>query len=108
MFSRPDLHLAPFESPDVQYELSEEGLPVLKDVVGALSCKLVRRGIPLHDLDYLGTGDGFHSPKTVALETGDAISKLFIARVIRVESIAGRASPLVYHQRGYTTCPPKP
>lgn len=81
---------------------------MLKGVVGALSCKLVRRGIPLHDLDYLGIENGLGSPKAVALETGDATSELFIARVVRVESIAGRASPLVYHQRGYTTCPPKP
>ena len=81
---------------------------MLKGVVGALSCKLVRRGIPLHDLEYLGTRNGSDLPKTVALETGDATSELFIARVVRVESIAGRASPLVYYQRGYTTCPPKP
>jgi flavin reductase (DIM6/NTAB) family NADH-FMN oxidoreductase RutF len=102
MFSRPDLYPVPFEASDVRYSLSEEGLPILKGVVGALSCRLVRKGIPLHDLD----GNGFES-KEVVLETGSVSSELFIARVVRVESIGERESPLVYHQRGYTTCPPK-
>jgi hypothetical protein len=71
MFSRPDLHPAPFESSDVRYWLSEEGLPVMKGVVGALSCKLVRKGIPLHDLDYLGTGNGFGSRTSERGGTGE-------------------------------------
>jgi flavin reductase (DIM6/NTAB) family NADH-FMN oxidoreductase RutF len=107
MFSRPDLHPAPFESSDVPYSLSEEGLPVLKGVVGALSCKLVRNGIPLHDLDYFRAGNGFASDSLQKEVAKGIVSQLFIARVVRVESIAEQAFPLVYHQRGYTTCLPK-
>jgi len=83
---------------------------VLRGVVGALSCKLVGKGIPLHDLDYLGRGSGFGSkstPEEVVLERGDVTSELFIARVVRVESIGEATSPLVYHRRGYTTCTPQ-
>lgn len=103
IFSRPDLHPSPFENSDVQYRLSNEGLPVLEGVVGALSCKLVGRGIPLSDLDNLG------SPKEVVLQKGNvAFSELFIARVVRVETHADeRTLPLVYHQRTYTTCSTK-
>lgn len=111
IFSRPDLHPAPFESSDVRYRLSNEGLPVLEGVVGALSCKLVRRGIPLYDLDNLGAGKGFageDSPQDVLLQEGYVASELFIARVVRVETRADdRTLPLVYHQRTYTTCSPK-
>lgn len=81
---------------------------MFKGVVGALSCKLVRNGIPLHDLEHLAMGDPFAldpSPEHV-LEAGNVASELFIARVVRVESIGEHVSPLVYHQRGYTTCPP--
>ena len=83
---------------------------MLKGVVGAVSCQLVGEGIPLHDLDYLSTQNAFASKpsaKEVVLEKGDVASKLFIARVVRVESLGEQLSPLVYHQRGYTTCPPK-
>ena len=109
MFSRPDLHPAPFQSHDLPYWLSDEGLPVFKSVVGALSCKLVRKGIPLHDLEYLALGDPFASnpsPEHVSLDTGNVASELFIARVVRVESVEEHLSPLAYYQRGYTTCPP--
>ncbi|KAJ3502181.1 hypothetical protein NLJ89_g9003 [Agrocybe chaxingu] len=52
-FSRPDLHPAPFDTAGIEYKFSEEGLPVLQGGVGALSCRLVGRGLPLHDLDHL-------------------------------------------------------
>ena len=111
IFSRPDLHPAPFESSDVQYRLSNEGLPVLEGVVGALSCKLVGRGISLFNLDNLGVGKGFageYSPKDIVLQKGNVASELFIARVVRVETHADeRTLPLVYHQRTYTTCSTK-
>lgn len=103
-FSRPDLHPAPFTNPNVQYTLSEEGLPVLEGVVGALSCKLVRKGIPLYDLDYLGAWNEQDAVEDIVLRNGDVTSELFIARVVRVESVHDRTSPLVYHQRTYTTC----
>jgi len=103
-FSRPDLHPAPFTNPNVQYTLSEEGLPVLEGVVGALSCKLVRKGIPLYDLDYLGAWNEQDAGEDVVLQKEDVTSELFIARVVRVESVHDRTPPLVYHQRTYTTC----
>jgi len=80
---------------------------VLEGVVGALSCKLVGRGIPLSDLDNLGVGNG--SPKEVVFQKGNvASSELFIARVVRVETHADeRTLPLVYHQRTYVTCSTK-
>jgi len=110
LFSRPDLHPAPFEDPRVRYKLSREGLPILSGTIGALSCQLVGRGIPLHDLAYLGGGNGFGDAgaSKVVLGTGDITSELFIARVMRVETNSTDVEPLVYHRRGYTRCPPKP
>ncbi|KAF9525099.1 flavin reductase like domain-containing protein [Crepidotus variabilis] len=110
-FSRPDLHPKPFETCEATYSLSEDGLPVLHDVVGAISCQLVGRGIPLHDMEYLAAGNGLgERPKVKefakAMKEGDVTSQLFVARVVRVENVGDpeRTLPLVYHRRGYTTC----
>ncbi|KAF8971840.1 hypothetical protein BDZ97DRAFT_1650615, partial [Flammula alnicola] len=50
-FSRRDLYPVPFtsipRSAGVKYTLSDDGLPVLHGVVGALSCRLVCIPIPL-------------------------------------------------------------
>ena len=80
-FSRPDLHPQPFDS--VAYKLTEEGIPMLDGSLGALSCKMVSKAIPL---GREGVG-----------------SELFIARVLRVESMCERTLPLVYYRRRYTT-----
>ena len=102
-FSRPDLYPEPFES--VPYTLSEEGLPVLEGSLGALSCKLVEGSWPLHEMGALDEVEE-------ALPKGpDAfVSELFLARVVRVESLAPggdlddtRTLPLLYHRRKYTT-----
>lgn len=97
-FSRPDLYPQPFDT--VAYKLSEEGIPVLDGSLGALSCKLVSRAIPLHDLDFLRNGDTV----PVSLREEDIVSELFVARVLRIERVFERTLPLVYHRRGYTTC----
>ncbi|KAF8159887.1 flavin reductase like domain-containing protein [Crassisporium funariophilum] len=115
-FSRPDLHPDPFA--EVRYRLTEEGIPMLEGCLGALSCKLVSRAIPLHDLDLLREGprgkEGRDLPAPV-LGKGSVASELFIARVTRVETAlcedgdeGERTLPLVYHRRSYTSCHPRP
>ena len=109
-FSRPDIHPEPFNS--VPYTLTQEGLPVLEGSLGALSCKLVSFGIPLHDLNFLGEGnlDG----EVVCDPGSTVVSELFIGRVVRVEKVEmgpaneenPRTLPLLYHRRGYTSCLP--
>lgn len=101
-FSRVDLYPHPFT--DAPYFLSEEGLPVLEGSLGALSCKLVASSWPLHDLDSLREGKS----KGHSTWEGEGVaSELFIARVIRVESISKgsdlRTLPLLYHHRAYST-----
>ncbi|GBE86349.1 hypothetical protein SCP_0902280 [Sparassis crispa] len=106
-FARPDLHPDPFAGSP--YFLSAEGLPVLKDSVGALSCKLVAASWPLHDLELL---EGRSNEETVWEGEGVA-SELFIARVTRVELLTDpepkedekdlRTSPLLYYRRAYST-----
>ncbi|GJE93235.1 flavin reductase [Phanerochaete sordida] len=111
-FSRPDLHAHPFDG--VGYRLSAEGLPVLDGALGALSCALVARPWPLHDLGSLGKG--MH-PGDAEWEGEGVASELFIARVTRVERVPEDTtqSPLLYHRRSYATTaaipsdgPPKP
>lgn len=108
MFSRPDLHPAPFSA--VPYHQSKEGIPVLQGSLGAISCKLVSV-TPLHDLDFL---EGKSEEAKDVAEGGQrdaVVSELFIARVIRVEQLLDRDAvedvqelPLIYHRRGYTSC----
>lgn len=106
-FSRPDLYPDPFSS--TPYTLSEDGLPVLEGSLGALSCKLVKGSWPLHDLDFI---EGRSGEATLGVQeslegTGPA-SELFLARVVRVESLPEeddtRTLPLLYHRRTYATC----
>jgi flavin reductase (DIM6/NTAB) family NADH-FMN oxidoreductase RutF len=114
MFSRPDLYPEPFATEDAtKFSLTKEGLPVLHDVVGALSCKIVTGPIPLYDLEYFGAGLGAKAREPV-LDEGGVASELFIARVVRVENVENlssgkleeweRTQPLIYHRRGYTSC----
>jgi len=109
-FSRPDLYPEPFLS--APYTLTRDGLPALEGSLGALSCKLVSAGIPLHDLNYVERGrfDG----EDVCDPGNMVVSELFIARVVRVEAVGlgfaneenPRTLPLLYHRRGYTSCLP--
>jgi flavin reductase (DIM6/NTAB) family NADH-FMN oxidoreductase RutF len=107
-FSRADLHPEPFLS--VPFTLSEEGIPVLKGSLGAISCKLVSAAVPLHNLGSVGR---VVPGKEDALDAGKpVVSELFIAQVMRVEALDmgdvdeehPRTLPLLYHRRGYTSC----
>lgn len=107
-FSRPDLYPEPFSS--IPYSLSEEGLPIIDDSLGAISCKLVLKPIPLHDL-LKGESTGSKEMMKPLLEDCPS-SKLFIAHVTRVESSPSdneESLPLLYHRRQYTSCqiPPR-
>ena len=107
-FSRPDLHPEPFSS--IPYSLSEEGLPIIDGSLGVISCKLVSKAIPLHDLELL-RGESSGEMAKPALEDCPS-SKLFIAHVTRVESSPSDnedSLPLLYHRRQYTSCqiPPR-
>lgn len=119
LFSRPDLHPRPFD--DVQWSSTAEGLPVIHDSLGAMSCRIVAGPWPLHDLDALGGRDEKQgeSDRAAGLEdgAGEVSSELFIARVMRVEDVpmtevkemeageyaALRTLPLLYHRRRYAT-----
>ncbi|KAF8647212.1 hypothetical protein AX16_006850 [Volvariella volvacea WC 439] len=111
-FSRPNVHADPFA--ELNYTLSEEGLPVLGGSLGALSCKLVAPPVPLHDLEFLEKlGKSGNESRCRPIQPHHGVtSELFIARVVRVESLSlrqegeedtPRTLPLLYHRRGYTT-----
>ena len=108
-FSRPDLHREPFAS--VSYFLSQDGVPILEGSLGALSCRLVSRSLPLHDLELLERG--FSADKEESSKVAVKASELFIARVVRVEATRQREDhesdamwtlPLLYHRRCFTSC----
>ncbi len=114
VFSRSDLHPRPFEDPGIQWSLSRDGLPILHDSLGALSCRVVGAPWPLSDLTALGdkmTHKAVGASSSV--DSCGAESELFIAQVMRVEDVPQvenvghddsiRTLPLVYHRRGYTT-----
>jgi flavin reductase (DIM6/NTAB) family NADH-FMN oxidoreductase RutF len=132
-FSRPDLHPTPFADPEIPYTLSPDGLPILDGCLGAISCRLVSPGLPLHDLDFLtdtemnvldrAEDDTDNSQWQINGNTvsplageqqnpqkigqGATASELFIAQVIRVEALASAATlPLLYHRRKFTSCLP--
>ncbi|EMD39178.1 hypothetical protein CERSUDRAFT_36299, partial [Gelatoporia subvermispora B] len=106
-FSRPDLHSQPFAA--TQYFLTEDGLPVFKGSLGALSCKLLGVSWPLHDLHQL-KNSGPERDKTPWQGEGVA-SELFIAQVTNVEQLpfeeeegpCASTAPLLYHRRSYAT-----
>lgn len=116
-FSRPDMYPTPFlgsSSGAIAYTLSQDGLPIITDAIGALSCQLVGGPIPLHDLEYLSSRESDSpSPIVPALRPGEVASELFIARVVRVEEVKrekveeedeATLQPLIYHRRSYTSC----
>lgn len=107
MFSRPDLHPRPFD--ETNWSSTQEGLPIIHNSLGALSCKIIAGPWPLHDLEALGGLGGEAGPSVETTGKGDVSSELFIARVMRVEDIPLdvdhelRPSPLLYHRRRYAT-----
>lgn len=110
-FANARLHPYPFS--ETQHSLTEDGLPVLHDSLGAISCKLVSLPKPLHDLDALNSvGEGEQRERKEWTGPGVA-SELFIARVVRVEKVPMddvnnplRTLPLIYHRQGYATVRP--
>ncbi|KAL0579470.1 hypothetical protein V5O48_002512 [Marasmius crinis-equi] len=119
VFSRPDLHPHPFSPSSksgVDYRLNRDGIPVLSESLGAISCRLVAPPIPLHNLESftkqakLDVGIGKEeSARNKDAAVGGVLSELFIARVVDVEMDTGNQgtdekTPLLYYRRGYTTC----
>jgi hypothetical protein len=109
-FANARLHPHPFA--ESRYSLTEEGLPILHDSLGAVSCKLVLPPKPLHDLDAFDLEGGKRGEKIEWNGPGVA-SELFIARVTRVEKVPTddvsnplRTLPLIYHHQGYGTVRP--
>lgn len=115
LFSRPDLHRNPFE--EISYSLNSEGIPILEDSLGALSCKLALAPIPLDDFGFSGPGmdSDLEQSRSVSVSgSGESTSELFIARVTKVEHLPSnlddiapndaRTLPLLYHRRSYSTC----
>jgi flavin reductase (DIM6/NTAB) family NADH-FMN oxidoreductase RutF len=108
-FSRPDLHPTPFT--ETKWHPSKEGLPILTDCVGALSCEVVassRLDSVIQEPDHLNNA----VLETTNTPVGQIVSELFLARVWRVENSKRPAEeiskpqphlPLVYHDRQYTT-----
>jgi len=82
---------------------------VLEGCLGALSCRLINGSWPLHDIEFIEGQGGTRVDREVALEGSGVTSELFLARVVRVESLPVigdddfRTLPLLYHRRGYTT-----
>ncbi|KAG1776572.1 flavin reductase like domain-containing protein [Suillus placidus] len=114
LFSSPDLHPFPFAESEVQWTQSADGLPVIKGSLGALSCTVVGRSLPLNDTRWLHSSMKEWEAEVQQVEGGSGLaSELFIARVLRVEDVQEpegqlenerlRTLPLLYHQRAYTT-----
>ncbi|KAG2071635.1 hypothetical protein BDR04DRAFT_502559 [Suillus decipiens] len=112
LFSSPGLH--PFSESEVQWTRSVDGLPVIKGALGALSCTVVGRSLPLNDTRWLHSSMDEWEAEVQQVEGRSGLaSELFIARVLRVEDVQEpegqfeddrlRTLPLLYHQRAYTT-----
>lgn len=108
-FANARLHPHPFA--ETRYSLTEDGLPILHDSLGAISCKLVSPPKQLHGLDAFGLEGGNEREKEW---NGPGVaSELFIARITRVEKVPTddvnnplRTLPLIYHRQGYGTVRP--
>ncbi|KAG2144602.1 flavin reductase like domain-containing protein [Suillus clintonianus] len=114
LFSNPNMHPFPFAESEVQWTRSADGLPVIKGALGALSCTVVGRSLPLSDTRWLHLNMEEWETEVQQVEGGTGLaSELFIARVLRVEDVQEpegqlgndilRTLPLIYHQRTYTT-----
>ena len=106
-FADPLHHPHPFA--ETRYSLTEDGLPMLHDSLGAISCKLVLPSKPLHDLDSLDL-ERRDQKEEMGWNGPGVASELFIARVTRVENVPTedvnnplRTLPLIYRRQGYGT-----
>ena len=99
---------------------------MLEGSLGALSCRLVGGGIPLHDMESLASVSNYgrtsinwddeggqiaarHKGKQHLAVLKDEIpsSVLFIAQIMRIEASASTAAmPLVYFRQKFTSCIP--
>lgn len=97
-FSRPDLHPEPFS--DLSYGFTKEGLPILRGILGALSCRL----LSCISLDDIPNRDTVEEEENCE---GLTSSELFIAKVLDVQypdDYDGSPKlPLLYYRRQYTT-----
>lgn len=94
VFARGDVHVEPLDT--VPYTLTKHGIPVLRDSLCAMSCKVISKGIPLHDLDFL------NGSKTEC--TSDSgTNQLFIVRVVDVLKTPKEDGqrPLLYYNCDY-------
>ena len=102
MFSNPHAFPNPFLY--AEHSLTDCGLPILHDSLGALKCRLIST-LPLHDLDYL---EGNSATASATIPSGS--SEMFLARVLSLENVPRNAetslcsSPLIYYEKDYTTC----
>jgi len=107
-FSRPDLHPTPFDG--IEWHPSEEGIPILRNCVGTISCQVVASSRLDGFIHGQEAGDGL--PETTQSGAGQIVSELFLARVLRVERDKHNSPmgvprlPLIYHDRLYTTIAP--
>lgn len=112
LFSSPGLH--PFSESEVQWTRSVDGLPIIKGALGAFSCTVIGRSLPLNDTQWLHSSMEEWEAEVQQVEGGSGLaSELFIARVLRVEDVQEPEGqfedntlwtlPLLYHQRAYTT-----
>ena len=108
-FANARLHPHPFT--ETQYSLTDDGLPILHDSLGAISCKLVSQSKPLHELDTFDLE--WDNQREKGWNGPGVASELFIARVVRVEKVPTddvnnplRTLPLIYHRQGYGTVRP--
>lgn len=93
---------------------SAEGLPVIKGALGALSCTVVGRSLPLSNTRWIHSSMEEWETEVEQVEGVSGLaSELFIARVLKVENVQElegqlendglRTLPLLYHQRKYVT-----
>ncbi|KIM32984.1 hypothetical protein M408DRAFT_326658 [Serendipita vermifera MAFF 305830] len=102
-FSRPDLYPHPFSHDgkggqsirEERLTQTRDGQPMFQESIGCISCAVV------HSLRLDGRVGGDAEDDTDAIT-----SELFIARVIRMESVKNEKEermPLVYHRKEFTT-----
>src|ERR1700722_14289891 len=82
-FARPDIYPTPFTL--AAFDLTTDGLPILRGSLGAISCKMVGKSWPLRDL---GNGSEQWEAKSPIENATPLTSELFIAEVVRIERVA--------------------
>ncbi|EJU03505.1 Clavaminate synthase-like protein [Dacryopinax primogenitus] len=98
-FSRPDLWPNPWEMHN--HDLTEEGIPLFPDSLGAVSCApLTGFGLDRDGLKRMG----INVPQGMTYDSEETTSEIFIAQVIRVElENTPGTLPLLYHERVFKT-----